>query len=100
MTADLLVRNVRPRGGAPADVWARDGVIVKVAPAIAAPAGAVVVDGKGGLLLPALVDAHMHLDKTFWGQAADSITFISLGALLTLIAAGIQLVKAFAAVLP
>jgi hypothetical protein len=44
-----------------------------------------------------LLYAH---DKTFWGQAADSITFISLGALLTLIAAGIQLVKAFAAVLP
>lgn len=37
--------------------------------------------------------------KSFWGQAADSVTFIGLGALLTLIAAGIQLVKAFVAVL-
>lgn len=44
-----------------------------------------------------LLYAH---DRSFWGQAADSITFISLGALLTLIAAGIQLLKAFAAVLP
>ena len=38
--------------------------------------------------------------KSFWGQAADSVTFIGLGALLTLIAAGIQLFKAFVAVLP
>ena len=25
------------------------------------------IDGLGGILLPAFVDAHMHLDKTFWG---------------------------------
>ena len=25
------------------------------------------IDGQGGILLPGFVDAHMHLDKTFWG---------------------------------
>ena len=29
--------------------------------------GTAVIDGLVGILLPAFVDAHMHLDKTFWG---------------------------------
>src|SRR5262245_17251728 len=64
---DLLLRNVRPVAGAAVDVLAAGGLITRVAPGIAPPAGAEVVDGRGGILLPALVDAHMHLDKTFWG---------------------------------
>src|SRR5262249_60521411 len=27
-----------------------------------------VIDANGAILLPAFVDAHMHLDKTFWGR--------------------------------
>ena len=64
---DLLLRNVRPMAGAAVDLLAGGGVIERVAAGIAPPAGADVVDGRGGVLLPALVDAHMHLDKTFWG---------------------------------
>jgi cytosine/adenosine deaminase-related metal-dependent hydrolase len=64
---ELLLRNVRPMAGASVDVLAGGGVITRVAPGIAPPAGGEVVDGRGGILLPALVDAHMHLDKTFWG---------------------------------
>jgi cytosine/adenosine deaminase-related metal-dependent hydrolase len=70
MTAvDLLVTNVRPLGGARADVMVHDGRIAQVGPSLTAPgAGATIVDGAGSILLPAFVDAHMHLDKTFWGE--------------------------------
>jgi cytosine/adenosine deaminase-related metal-dependent hydrolase len=64
---DLLLRNVRPMAGAAVDVLAAGGLIARMAPGIAPPSAAQVVDGRGDVLLPALVDAHMHLDKTFWG---------------------------------
>jgi cytosine/adenosine deaminase-related metal-dependent hydrolase len=53
--------------GALVDLLATDGVIARIGAGLTAPTGATVVDGQGGILLPALVDAHMHLDKTFWG---------------------------------
>ncbi|HTY81080.1 MAG TPA: amidohydrolase family protein [Candidatus Bathyarchaeia archaeon] len=67
MADHLLVKNVRPMAGAAADVLVGDGTIQRLAPRIAAPDGCAVVDGDGGILLPAFVDGHMHLDKTFWG---------------------------------
>ena len=68
MSADVVLRGVRPMAaGGPVDVLVRAGFIERVAPGIVPPAGASVVDGAGGILLPALVDAHMHRDKTFWG---------------------------------
>jgi len=67
MSGDLLIRNVRPMAGAAVDVLATDGIIARVGPGIAAVPGAEVVDGQHGILLPGFVDAHMHLDKTFWG---------------------------------
>ena len=65
---DLLIRNVRPLGGAPADVLAHAGRIAAIGPALAAPAGCAVEDGGGALLLPGLVESHTHLDKTAWGM--------------------------------
>src|SRR5688572_1146946 len=47
------------------DVLVRDGRIVQVAPQIAVPAGARVIDGAGKTLLPGLIDAHTHA----WGPA-------------------------------
>ena len=64
---DLLLRNVRPMAGPAVDVLAEGGVIRRIGAGLASSTGALVVDGRGGILLPAFVDAHMHLDKTFWG---------------------------------
>ena len=65
---DLLVRNCRPLGAAPADILIRDGRIVAIGPALEAPPGVPVEDGRGLLALPGLVEAHTHLDKTLWGM--------------------------------
>jgi cytosine deaminase len=64
---DLLLRGGRPwRFDGPADVLLRDGVIARIEPGIAVEQ-AEVLDVSGRLLLPGLVDAHCHLDKTLFG---------------------------------
>lgn len=65
--SDLLLRNVRPMGGSPADILIRQGRIARIAPAIAAP-DVPVEEGGGALAIPGLVEAHTHLDKTTWGM--------------------------------
>jgi len=67
MSADVVLRGVRPMAGAPVDMLIAGGRIARVAPGLEPPPGASVIDGADRVLLPALVDAHMHLDKTFWG---------------------------------
>lgn len=62
--------NVRHPDGRMLDVTVADGMIAALAPAGShaqgAPAGA--CDLRGALLLPALVDGHVHLDKTLMGM--------------------------------
>ncbi len=69
--ADLLLRNVRrwPRSiaGPVTDVLIRDGRISAIGSSPAAPDGTPVADGAAGVLLPAFVDAHAHLDSTRLG---------------------------------
>ncbi|ALO07515.1 Amidohydrolase family protein [Streptomyces venezuelae] len=54
-----------PSGGPARELIAVDGLLVAEV-----PPGAVVerVDGSGRLALPTLVDAHIHPDKTSWGE--------------------------------
>jgi cytosine deaminase len=69
-TAVQAIRNVRPLGRSDAaDVLIEDGRIAAVLPAgTAAPALPTLADGQGQLLLlPALVEAHVHFDKSLWG---------------------------------
>jgi cytosine/adenosine deaminase-related metal-dependent hydrolase len=67
MAEELLIRNVRPAGGEATDVLLRDGKIAAIG-AGAAAAGATVFDAGGNLMIPGLVEAHTHLDKSFWGM--------------------------------
>ncbi|KFC73877.1 putative amidohydrolase family protein [Bosea sp. LC85] len=67
MAADLLLRNVRPLGGEATDILIEKGRIVRLGTDLAAPAGVAVEDGRNEILLPGLVEAHTHLDKSLWG---------------------------------
>jgi len=50
------------------DLLVRDGRIVGIGAGLAA-AGAAIEDAQGALLIPGLVEAHTHLDKTLLGMA-------------------------------
>ncbi len=64
MTADILIRNVRPFGGQLSDLHIRDGWFAERGQQKAA----VEIDGGGQIALPGLVEAHTHLDKTLVGM--------------------------------
>jgi len=67
---DLLLRGGRPWGaGGPADVVIGEGVIERIGPDLRAGPAGEVVDVPGRLLLPGLIDAHCHVDKTLFGGA-------------------------------
>ncbi len=66
MSHDLLIRDVRPMGGAPVDILVKDGRIAAIGKSDAA--GTEILEGGGRLAIPGLVEAHAHLDKTLWGM--------------------------------
>lgn len=57
------LKNVRPMGAAPCDLHIADGLFVAEA-----PEGAEVIDCGGRILIPGLVEAHTHLDKSLLGM--------------------------------
>jgi cytosine/adenosine deaminase-related metal-dependent hydrolase len=66
MSADLVLANVRPMGGDATTVVIKDGRIESYGqnPDI----GTQVIEGDGAILIPGLVEAHTHLDKTLLGM--------------------------------
>lgn len=64
----LLVRGGRIWGVGKQDMLICDGRIEKIGPQISASPEAEIIDLDGDLLLPGLVDAHAHLDKTLMGR--------------------------------
>ena len=63
----IVVENVRPWGGAPADILINGDQITGVVPAGTGSA-AERIDGRGLLALPGLVNTHAHIDKSWWGM--------------------------------
>lgn len=69
MAAALLVHDARhPDDGRPIDVLVEDGRVARVEPGIQTPERAKVLEAGGHVIIPALVDAHLHLDKTLMGE--------------------------------
>lgn len=66
-SADMILRNVRPRAEAETDILIRDGRIVAHGRQPDLP-GVPVEDGRGAILWPGLIDAHTHLDKNLLGM--------------------------------
>lgn len=64
---DLLLRNVRPMAGESCDVLIKGGKIAGFG-TFETEAGIAVEDGGGAIVVPGLIDAHTHLDKTTWGM--------------------------------
>ena len=62
-----LIRNVRPLHHEATDVLISDGTITEIAPGIAPPDGADIIDGQGALLFQGLIDGHTHMDKALLG---------------------------------
>ncbi|WP_431280518.1 cytosine deaminase [Leifsonia poae] len=70
-----ILRNVRPWGGPASDIRIADGVIVAVSPhdprdqTISGDPATTFIDGRGLLALPGFINAHAHLDKSWWGKS-------------------------------
>ena len=63
----MLLANARLSDGKSADVEIARGLIAALHPPGSIHHAIERIDLKGGLLLPAFVDGHIHLDKTHWG---------------------------------
>lgn len=68
----LLLADVRPWGGDAVDVTIVDGVISDLSPTGNSTESSTEpgqrIDGRGLLALPGFVNAHAHVDKSWWGQ--------------------------------
>lgn len=64
---DLLLRNIRPMAGETCDMLIRDGKITGFGK-FDADSATQVEDGGNAIVVPGLIDAHTHLDKTTWGM--------------------------------
>jgi cytosine/adenosine deaminase-related metal-dependent hydrolase len=74
-----------PTTDGPADVLIRDGRIAAVGLGLAVPAGAAVIDARGKVVLPGLVDTHRHVWQSALGGVGNRV---SLGGYFGTVIAG------------
>lgn len=72
ISGGMLVTMDEGLGEMPGDILVRDGKIYDIAPEIAAPEGTEVIDATGMIVMPGLINAHIHTWQTgLRGLAAD-----------------------------
>ena len=87
MAAIRARRVITPGGERPATVLIRDGLIAGLADYAAAPDGAVTVPD-GEVLLPGLVDSHVHVNepgRTEWEGFATATAAAAAGGVTTIV---------------
>ena len=81
MTVEYVISNVRLLLGEELElienraVWVKDGVIEDVIADSEIPEGVLVYDGQGHLLMPGLIDLHIHM---MWDGSADPVATLEL----------------------
>lgn len=91
MTGDFVLRSTRvvtPEGMSPRAVLVRDGRIHGVGEHHEAPAGATVVDAGDDVVMPGLVDTHVHINepgRTDWEGFATATRAAAAGGVTTLL---------------
>ncbi len=66
--ADFTIRATRRIDGSTIDVVVEQGRIAALTPTVGSAASGEDIDGRDYVLLPPLVESHVHLDKTLWGE--------------------------------
>ncbi len=88
---DLILhgrRVVTPEGVRPATVHVRDGRIERIGPLEEAPAGAAVIDCGDSVLMPGIVDTHVHVNepgRTEWEGFETATRAAAAGGVTTLV---------------
>jgi len=88
---DLIVRGrrvVTPEGVRAATIHVRAGLIERVAPFDDVPRGVQLIDGGTGVVMPGLVDSHVHIDepgRTDWEGFPSATRAAAAGGVTTLV---------------
>lgn len=67
-TNELLIHGARMPSGQKTDLLIQGGCIAAIGSQLGVNPGVERIDATGCLLLPDLVEAHAHIDKTLWGM--------------------------------
>jgi len=78
-----IVHGARLLSGVVVDILMSDGIIVEIKPStnLDSQHADTVIDGRGYLALPPLVEPHAHLDKAYLSERIDNLTGDLMGAL-------------------
>ena len=91
MSGPLVVRGkqvIRAGSSGPASVHIRDGIIAAIEPFESVPAGAELVEAESSVILPGLVDTHVHLNdpgRAHWEGFDYGTRAAAAGGVTTLI---------------